>query len=43
MEVHGIENVPKDNAYIVAPNHLSTLDPPMIASILFFSIKLARI
>ena len=34
MEVHGIENVPKDNAYIVAPNHLSTLDPPMVASFL---------
>jgi 1-acyl-sn-glycerol-3-phosphate acyltransferase len=34
MEVQGFENVPKDNAYIVAPNHLSTLDPPMIAAIL---------
>lgn len=34
LEVHGLENVPKDNAYIIAPNHLSTLDPPMIASIL---------
>ena len=34
MEVHGLENVPKDNAYIVAPNHLSTLDPPMVASFL---------
>ena len=34
MEVHGLENVPKDNAYIVAPNHLSTLDPPMIAGIM---------
>ena len=34
MEVQGLENVPKDNAYIVAPNHLSTLDPPMIAAIL---------
>ena len=34
LEVQGLENVPKDNAYIVAPNHLSTLDPPMIASIL---------
>ena len=34
LEVHGLENVPKDNAYIVAPNHLSTLDPPMVASIL---------
>jgi 1-acyl-sn-glycerol-3-phosphate acyltransferase len=34
MEVQGFENVPKDNAHIVAPNHLSTLDPPMIAAIL---------
>lgn len=34
LEVRGLENVPKDNAYIVAPNHLSTLDPPMIAGVL---------
>ena len=34
LEVQGMENVPKDNAYIVAPNHLSTLDPPMIAGIM---------
>ena len=34
IEINGKENVPKDNNYIVAPNHLSTLDPPMIASIL---------
>ena len=34
LEVHGLENVPKDNAYIIAPNHLSTLDPPMIAGIM---------
>ena len=34
LEVQGLENVPKDNAYIVAPNHLSTLDPPMIAGIM---------
>ena len=34
IEVHGKENIPKDNAYIVAPNHLSTLDPPMVASVL---------
>ena len=33
IEVHGLENIPKDNKYIVCPNHLSTLDPPMIASI----------
>lgn len=34
IEIHGKENVPKNNNYIVAPNHLSTLDPPMIAGIL---------
>lgn len=34
LEVYGLENVPKDNEYIVCPNHLSTLDPPMIAGIL---------
>ena len=33
LEVYGLENVPKDNAYIVEPNHLSTLDPPMIAGV----------
>ena len=33
LEVHGLENVPKDNNYIICPNHLSTLDPPMIAGI----------
>ena len=30
LEVHGLENVPKDNDYIVCPNHLSTIDPPMM-------------
>lgn len=34
LEVHGLENVPDGNSYIVAPNHLSTIDPPMIAGIL---------
>ena len=34
LEVHGKNNIPVGNEYIVAPNHLSTLDPPMIASIL---------
>ena len=34
LEVHGLENVPEGNDYIVAPNHLSTLDPPMVASVL---------
>ena len=34
IEVEGLENVPKDNRYIVCANHLSTLDPPMLASVL---------
>lgn len=33
LEVHGIENIPKDNNYIVCPNHLSTLDPPLMVSV----------
>lgn len=34
LEVYGKENIPKNNEYIIAPNHLSTLDPPMVASIM---------
>ena len=34
LEVHGLENVPEDNEYIVCPNHLSTLDPPLMVSVL---------
>lgn len=34
LEVYGKENIPKDNAYIICPNHLSTLDPPMVAGIM---------
>ncbi len=34
IKVEGLENVPKGNDYIVCANHLSTLDPPMLASIL---------
>jgi 1-acyl-sn-glycerol-3-phosphate acyltransferase len=30
FEVHGIENLPKDRSFIVAANHLSNLDPPML-------------
>ena len=33
VNVHGVENIPKDNEYIVCPNHLSTLDPPMICGV----------
>ena len=34
IEVNGKENIPKDNKYLVCPNHLSTLDPPMLAAVL---------
>lgn len=34
IEVHGYENIPKDNKYLVCPNHLSTLDPPMITAVM---------
>jgi len=33
LKVEGLENIPKDNDYIVCANHLSTLDPPMLAAI----------
>lgn len=39
LKVEGIENVPKDNAYIVCPNHLSTLDPPMMVAIMPRSVS----
>ena len=34
LKVEGLENVPKDNAYIVCPNHLSTLDPPLMCGVM---------
>jgi 1-acyl-sn-glycerol-3-phosphate acyltransferase len=34
IKVEGLENVPKMNDYIVCANHLSTLDPPMLAGIM---------
>ena len=34
LEVHGKENIPKTNDYIVAANHLSTLDPPLMCAIM---------
>ena len=33
LEIRGKENIPADNSYIVCPNHLSTLDPPLMVSI----------
>jgi len=34
LEVKGIENIPTKGGVIVASNHLSYLDPPLIASVL---------
>ena len=34
LEVYGQENIPKDNKYIVAANHLSTLDPPLVCAVM---------
>ena len=34
LKVFGLENVPKDNDYIVAANHLSTLDPPLVSAVI---------
>lgn len=34
IEINGLENVPKENDYIVCPNHLSTLDPPMMVAVM---------
>lgn len=34
LEVYGKENLPKDNAYIAASNHLSALDPPLVCGVL---------
>ena len=38
IEIHGKENIPNDNRYLVCPNHLSTLDPPMMVAVLPRSI-----
>ena len=34
LKVNGMENVPKSNDYIICANHLSTLDPPLLAGIM---------
>ena len=34
LEVHGRENIPKDSNFIIAANHLSTLDPPLVCAIM---------
>ena len=34
LKVEGLENIPKDNEYMVCPNHLSTLDPPLMCAVM---------
>lgn len=34
LEVYGRENLPKNNEYIAASNHLSSLDPPLVCGVL---------
>ena len=34
LEVQGKENIPQDNGYIIAANHLSTLDPPLVCGVM---------
>lgn len=39
IEIRGIENIPKDKNFLLAPNHLSNFDPPLIAA--FIPVKMA--
>lgn len=34
LEVYGRENIPNTNDFIIAANHLSTLDPPLICAVM---------
>ena len=34
LKVYGQENIPQNNHFIIAANHLSTLDPPLVSSIM---------
>ena len=34
IEIYGKENIPKDNDFIIAANHLSNYDPPLVCSIM---------
>ncbi len=34
LEVQGRENIPKDNNFLIAANHLSTLDPPLVCAVM---------
>ena len=39
IEIEGLENVPKSGAYVIAPNHLSNFDPPVLGS--FLPVRMA--
>lgn len=39
IQIEGLENIPEGNDYIVCPNHLSTLDPPMMVAIIPRSVS----
>lgn len=34
LEVYGRENIPENNNFIIAANHLSTLDPPLVCAVM---------
>ena len=34
LEVYGRENIPENNDFIIAANHLSTLDPPLVCAVM---------
>ena len=34
LEVQGKENIPESNDFIIAANHLSTLDPPLVCGVM---------
>lgn len=34
LEVHGKENIPEHSDFIIASNHLSTLDPPLVCAVM---------
>ena len=42
LEVYGRENIPKDSEYIVASNHLSTLDPPLVCAIINKGVNISE-
>lgn len=38
LEVYGKENIPDNNNFIIAANHLSTLDPPLVCGVMNRSV-----